>query len=70
MKIVVQKFMNNQNEKINLNEMYSKYENEYESDVKFVYLFLQNKIRELEEYRYKLLKELDEKGKLSILIFR
>ena len=39
MKIVVQKFMNNQNEKINLNEMYSKYENEYESDVKFVYLF-------------------------------
>lgn len=53
MKIVVQKFMNNQNEKINLSEMYSKYENEYESV---------NKIRELEEYRYKLLKEIDEKG--------
>lgn len=33
MKIVVQKFMNNQNEKINLNEMYSKYEQEYESVV-------------------------------------
>lgn len=26
--------MNNQNEKINLNEMYSKYEQEYESVVK------------------------------------
>lgn len=34
MKIVVQKFMNNQNEKVNFNEMYSKYENEYESLVK------------------------------------
>jgi hypothetical protein len=34
MKIVVQKFMNNQNEKVNLNEMYLKYENEYESQVK------------------------------------
>jgi hypothetical protein len=34
MKIVVQKFMNNQNEKINLNDMYSKYEQEYESVVK------------------------------------
>jgi hypothetical protein len=34
MKIVVQKFMNNQNEKINLKDMYSKYENEYESIVK------------------------------------
>jgi hypothetical protein len=33
MKIVVQKFMNNQNEKVNFNEMYSKYENEYESIV-------------------------------------
>jgi len=31
MKIVVQKFMNNQDEKVNFNEMYSKYENEYES---------------------------------------
>jgi len=30
MKIVVQKFMNNQNEKINLPEMYTKYEQEYE----------------------------------------
>ena len=36
MKIVIQKFMNmnNQNEKINLNDMYSKYENEYESVVR------------------------------------
>jgi len=34
MKIVVQKFMNNQNEKINLKDMYSKYENEYETGVK------------------------------------
>jgi hypothetical protein len=33
MKIVVQKFMNNQNEKINLKDMYSKYEIEYESIV-------------------------------------
>jgi len=36
MKIVVQKFMNNQNEKININEMYTKYENEYESVVFYI----------------------------------
>lgn len=70
MKIVLQKFLNsNLDGQMNVNDLLNKLESEYESQVCIYYLYFspisqQSKLREMEEFKLNVIRQLESKGTL------